>query len=336
MRRGGSDIQAHAAGDGSERGVVLLNALIVIAVVAAIAANLIRSDLDARNRYELMLRSDQARVYALAAEALAIELLALDAKSSEIDYLGESWAETDRTFDIEGAILTGRIYDLQGRLNINRVLQKPEQIETVTDSGIVLAEPEFNLLKSLIKNAKGPATLAPRMVEWMSNEVANLPGAAADAPYLKGETPFLRPAQAPLTPLEFRQVEGMSARVFAVLTTSLAALPGETSLNVNTAPGVVLQAMMPGLSPTLIKRLMRYRQSTPFQSRTDFENYVGKIIPPDNLKEIAALDLDVKSNWFLLEVEVTHGNSRAGLYSVILRPDGGDAPSVYLRSSSAL
>jgi general secretion pathway protein K len=314
--------------------VVLLNALVIISVVAAIAAALIRDDLEARIRYELMLRSDQARVYARAAETLTLRLLALDAEANEIDHLGEAWAEGERTFDIEGGTLTGRIHDLQGRLNLNQLLQQSE--EEGAKAELVVSTPDLTLLNALIQNAGGPATLGPRMVEWISPDILDLPGAAGDAPYLRGAEPMLRPARAAIAPRDFRPVDGMSANTYRALSAAITALPEPTTINVNTAPRPVLQAMMPGLRATQLDRLMQHRQQNPFQTRAAFQDYVSDILAPRTLQELSALNLDVKSNWFLLEVKVTHGISRARLYSVIKRPDGGSTPSIILRSGEAL
>ncbi|MGY3670869.1 type II secretion system minor pseudopilin GspK (plasmid) [Marinovum sp. KMM 9989] len=320
-----------------DRGVVLLNALVVISVVAAIAAHLIREDLEARNRYELMLRSDQARVHARAAEALTLHLLALDRDANEVDHLGEAWAEADRVFDIEGAVLAGRVHDLQGRLNVNQLMRRAED-ETETDAPPKwqVSGPDMALLTALIKQADGPATLAARIVEWTTDETLDLAGSAGDGPYLRRADPYLRPAQPALAARGLRPVDGMTAPIFAQLSEALTALPGPTAINVNTAPRAVLQAMMPNLRAPQMERLLRYRRDTPFQSRGDFESYVAAIVPVDVAKEIEALDLDVKTNWFLLEVEVQHGNSRARLFSIIKRPDGDSTPSVFLRSSAPL
>lgn len=320
-----------------DQGIVLLNALVIISVVAAIAATLIRSGLESTNRYELMLRSDQARVYARAAEALAAELLALDAKASEIDHLGERWAQDQGTMDIEGAVLTGKLYDLQGRLNINTI------VETVTvtegsgqGSNVRLSTPEYDLLRALIKNAGGAERLAPRMAEWISPGVEGLPGAAGDTPYLRMDQPYLRPASGLISAHDIRLVEGLKPFVFDALDRNITALPGETSLNVNTAPQEVIEAMMPGLSATQIERFLRDRQTSPFASRAEFETYIARILSPTALEALRQLDIDVKTNWFLLETTVEHGLSRARLYSIILRPDEGGRARIHLRSGSAI
>lgn len=318
-----------------DRGVVLLNALVIISVVAAIAAALIRDDLEARNRYELMLRADQAHVYARAAETLTLRLLAMDSEANEIDHLGEAWAEGERTFDIEGAVLTGRIHDLQGRLNLNDLLTASEPDEN-GQTTLQVSAPQLQLLEQLIRDAGGPAPLAARMTEWISPAALDLPGAAGDAPYLRGEAPFLRPAQAALAPRDFRPAEGMSAPLFAALAPNLTALPNPAPINVNTAPRALLQAMMPGLRTPQMDRLMQHRLSEPFQTRAAFEGFISDMVAPNTLQEISALQLDVKSNWFVLEVDVTHGLGRARLFSVIKRPDAGGAPSVVLRSGAPI
>ncbi|MEL6452382.1 MAG: type II secretion system minor pseudopilin GspK [Pseudomonadota bacterium] len=330
MRRAAA---AHGARDG---GVVLLNALIIISVVAAIATSLVRSGLEGRNRYALMQRSDQAHIYARAAEALAAELLAQDSEANETDHLGEAWAEDRGTLTIEGATLTATLTDLQGRLNVNQILRRSVPSEEGAPVTVSMSEPEYDLLRQLIEDAGGPDTLALRVAEWLAPSIDGLPGPVGDVPYQRGDAPYLRPAAPVLSVRDLRLVEGMEAPVMAALETSVAALPGETALNINTAPRPVLQALMPGLSPVQMSRFLAHRAETPFAARSDFESYAAKIVSPATMDALAALDIDVKTNWFLLETQVDHELGRARLFSIILRPDGGGRATVHLRSGAPL
>ena len=83
-----------------QSGMVLLNALVIVSVAAGVAARMLRDDADARGRFEMMVRSDQARQYALAAEWLARGLLETDWEDGAVDHLGETWAESEHVFPI--------------------------------------------------------------------------------------------------------------------------------------------------------------------------------------------------------------------------------------------
>ncbi|MEO1705746.1 MAG: type II secretion system protein GspK, partial [Pseudomonadota bacterium] len=243
--------------------------------------------------------------------------------------------------EIEGAALTATLYDLQGRLNLNRIVSRPEPPEDgkpppTGAPSTALAEPYYDVLAELISDAEGPARLAPRLAEWIAEGVAGLPGPAGDRPYLGQEAPFLRPTEALLTPQDIRLVDGMEAGVFDALGDSLAALPGLTTININTAPRPVLAALMPGLGPSQLDRFISYRAANPFASRGAFTEYISRILAPAGVAALGQVDLDVKTNWFLLEIAVEHGPSRARLFSVLERPDDGGRAEVVLRSGARL
>ena len=109
-----------------QRGIALITVLLVFALVAVIATEMLhRSQLNLRSVGGLV-ESRQAYYYALAGEAYARQLLARDIveRNSTTDTLIEPWAQTkdQQPFPIDNGKLQIEIYDLQGRFNLNNVV----------------------------------------------------------------------------------------------------------------------------------------------------------------------------------------------------------------------
>lgn len=75
-----------------QRGVALLAAMMVMVVSVTIAMNLLWSANLQVHRTRNLNYMDQARLYALGAEAWAADTLILDAQETQWDSLDEAWA----------------------------------------------------------------------------------------------------------------------------------------------------------------------------------------------------------------------------------------------------
>jgi len=106
----------------NQQGVALITALLISALVTVAAVAMAsRQQLDVR-RTGNMLEADQAYMYALAAEALAIQVLNVDRGLNQIDTLDDIWNEELPPTIIEGGMISGSIDDLQGRFNLNNLI----------------------------------------------------------------------------------------------------------------------------------------------------------------------------------------------------------------------
>ncbi|HEY5623159.1 MAG TPA: type II secretion system minor pseudopilin GspK, partial [Gammaproteobacteria bacterium] len=109
---------------GNERGVALITAMLITAMATMLAANLAWDNaLDVRRSMVLMNR-DQAIQVALGAESWVTNILRQDLEDSQTDHLGEIWATELPGLPIEGGEVFGAIADLQGRFNINNLVDE--------------------------------------------------------------------------------------------------------------------------------------------------------------------------------------------------------------------
>ena len=304
-----------------QRGMALLNALVVVSIVAGVAARLLRDDVDAHSRFEMMARSDQARQYVLAGEWLGRKLLEADWNDGAIDHLAERWAEEGRVFPIESGWVGGRILDLQGRFNINAL---------VGPDG-ALHRPAYDHLERLLDAAEAPPATAVAVAEWIASEPVLLPGARGDRPYLRASPPYQRPRAPMAGTSELRLVAGMTDVAYRRLRPLVTALPGPTDINVNTAPAPVLEALAPGIDDTVVAELIESRTETPFTSAAGFRKQVAHRISPLAAQVLEDAPITVFSSWFLIDVEAQAGSGRARAVSVARRSAEDGSVRVLMR-----
>ena len=304
-----------------QSGMVLLNALVIVSVAAGVAARMLRDDADARGRFEMMVRSDQARQYALAAEWLARGLLETDWEDGAVDHLGETWAESEHVFPIGAGQVRGRILDLQGRFNLNGI----------GDSEGALHQPAYDQLERLLDGAGASPRTAVAVAEWILSEPLDMRGARGDRPYLAANPPYLR-ARAPMVGAsELALVAGMEAGAYRQLRPLVTALPGPTAINVNTAPGPVLMSLAPGIDDEDVAELIERRTETPFASAADFRRHMAGRVPLSAAQALEDAPVTVFSSWFLIDIEAQAGPGRSRVVAVARRSTEDGAVSVLMR-----
>jgi general secretion pathway protein K len=294
----------------ASRGVALITAMLITALASMVAANLAWDNaLDVR-RTMVLLNHEQAVQVALGAESWVIGILHQDLEDSETDHLGEIWAIELPGLPIDGGEVTGNIEDLQGRFNVNNLID---------DNGEVVPESLERFRRLLIALELDPR-IAGVAADWIdSNIEASFPDGAED-PIYTGIIPPYRSANQSLTSAsEFAALEGMARESFNVLRPHITALPGRTNININTATGPVLQSLDENLSAADVERLLAERESAGF---ADIQSTFSSLVTPDVLNT-----LDESTNYFQLKVVVRIDRVRVTLYSVLQRgPQGSVAP----------
>jgi len=217
-----------------QRGAAIILAMLTLALVAGIAAAVI-ADWGAATA-SLTGRHDQsqARLLARAAVDWARNILADDARTSSIDYVGEAWSVRVPPTPAEEGEISGEIEDLSGRFDINSLVGK-----TALDAGQAAA---YRRLLSYI--GIGDADAAT-----MTAAMANGPLADVD---------------------ELALFRGYDAGRLAKLRPFLVATPATAPVNVNTAPAEVLAALMPTLGIAQARVIVGERQQKPFKDVEDF------------------------------------------------------------------
>jgi general secretion pathway protein K len=299
---------------GKDRGVALITAMLITALATMVAANLAWDNaLDVR-RTMVLLHRDQAIQVALGAESWVIGILHQDLQDSQTDHLSEIWATELPGLPIEGGEVFGAVQDLQGRFNVNNLID---------ESGVVDDESLEQFRRLLVALGLDPR-FAGIAGDWLDNDLdASFPDGAEDSIYT-GMIPPYRTANQALTSIsELAALEGMDRLTFKALEPHITALPGRTNINANTATPAVLQSLAENITVTDVESLIAERESGGF---ADLQSSFASLVTPDVINQ-----LEESTQFFQLKVVVRIDTVRITLVSVLQRGPRGDVTPI-LRS----
>lgn len=154
-------------------------------------------------------------------------------------------------------------------------------------------------------------------------------GNGAESPYYQSQEPAYFSANTEMvSTTEIRLLKDMQEKVYEKIKDHVNTLPIkknnqpiDTKININTASTEVLQAI--GFTPEEIENIENYRKNDAF---TSFENFKTELpiefsSADDPNNGVNPNDIDVKSNYFLLEGSVEINNARLFINSVLERKD---------------
>ena len=296
-----------------ERGVALLLALLVLALLVAL---ILEFDADARREYrdaaafrDNFKATVLSRAAAQAARAVLQQDLLRDKQAGQFyDALTDLWAFPIEKFAIGDGLLTAQIEDERGKLNLN-------DLATGGDANALKAK--VLRVKRLFELLQVNPDLVDAIVDWMDAD--NVPGAAgAETLYYQSLKPPYRAANGPLlTVRDLRLIKGMSPDIVERLLRYVTVYPieGDSKVNINTADSLVLQALDPRITQAIAGDIM---QNRPFKTIQDLDR-VGSFAEIG--KELRLLNVyDVKSSIFSARMTLTiNDTTRAG--AIVLQRD---------------
>lgn len=256
----------------AQSGFVLVNALVLVGALAAAAAVLLaRAELSIA-RQSAWQAAAQAEAYLDAFDALAVTVLQADPVGGP-DHAGERWAQPVRAADLDRGAVSGTLTDLQGRFNVNWLAVSED----------LHAQQAF---QTLLRTNGLPVALGPLIADFLS------PGGPSGA----DTYPTTRPRGGPvLDPRQLRAIPGLAGDQYNRLAPLIAALPTDSTLNVNTAPPDLLAAWIPELSVAQARKMTDSRRRRPYASVDDFVTD----LPPAAAAEVDDVRLSIDSGWFL-------------------------------------
>jgi general secretion pathway protein K len=298
------------------KGVALLTALLITALLATLAITLKWNNaLDIR-RTVVMLNRDQAVQVALGAESWVQNILRDDlADSADTDHLGEVWASDLPPLPIDGGEIFGSIEDLQGRFNVNNLIDADGDVDP-------LAVEQFQRLLMALQLDPRFAGIA---ADWIDgDDQASFPDGAEDAIYTGFTPPYRSANQLLSNASELGALEGMDKASFDTLSPHIVALPRRTLVNVNTATGPVLQSLGENISAADVEGLLAARADTGFEN---IERAFTTLVTPAELQQ-----LEDSSSFFQLKLIVRIDTVRITYYSILERDGSRGDVTPILRS----
>jgi general secretion pathway protein K len=296
-----------------QQGVAIITAILVVAIGTAIAVSLMwESTLDQR-RTESAVLADQGLLYVQGAEAWAADILRQDlVDSPDGDSFADIWAIELPPLPVDGGVIVGRLEDLQGRFNINNLLN-PDGSEN---------ELAFRQFARLLQLLDLDPAIAGRVVDWLDPDVdMHFPDGGEDAAYASADPPYRTPNAFVTSPSELMAIAGMDQPSYRVIEPYLTALPQGTKLNVNTASNYVLASLSDDLDLSTAESLIFERADAEF---VDIEASFGGLIEDDTF-----LVIDGVSSHFLLTATVTLGSSQTTMRSVLQRDPSGITRAIF-------
>lgn len=295
-----------------ENGAALLVVLLLVAVMAALAAASFERLQLATRLAGNVVAVDQARAFATGAEALAImritDLRALDPGKTTLE---GDWLGRESILPLpDGGVARARIWDGGNCFNLNSVVDG-SQVGTFTlrPAGVE----QFAALMVALEIPPGDARrIAENLGDWIDADTLKIAGGSEDSDYQDNEIPYRTANTLIVSPSELRAVRGMTPEYYAALRPWVCALPatGPTAINVNTLlprEAVLLAMLAPAqLNTGQAMRAIAARPTAGWDNVADFWSSpaLAAIEPPDEAYE----QVDVRTRWFRLELDVTVGD----------------------------
>lgn len=278
----------------NRRGMALIQALLITAAIAAVAAALLMRANAARARLETRFAADQAALYLDS----GVEQLRRALPQGVVG-LQQDWARPREGVNIDRGTLDWSVADLQGRFNLSLMAGDEDGIFHAAFMRLATAQ-----------GLTGPA---------LDAVIAGIDGAADPMPLVE---PML------LTSVAAGQG---GAEGWAALEPLLAVWPADEPMNVNTMPEAVLEALapdLPGLArATILRRLAR----EPVADGEELRQWITQRMGDLTTTALGDLPLGGSSRRFVLQLEARL-DSVVLRRSVVVDTGGGEGPGAVLIS----
>jgi general secretion pathway protein K len=302
-----------------ERGAALLTVLLLVAVIAVIAgAALEKLRLSTRLAGNAA-AAEQARAYAVAAEALAVIRVGdlLSRSPDRVALLG-NWSDRPFALPLPTGSATARVTEGGACFNLNGLVRS-------VGPGVYATEPiaraQFErLMRALNVPGQVAAQVAGGAADWIDTDDEQQAGGAEDARYT-GQSPGYRTAGTLMAdPSELRSVAGVTPDLYATLRPWVCTLPVATPvrINVNTVQPeqAPLLAMLGSdtLSVEAVRQALLRRPPQGYANVPAFwsgSSFAGQDV------SVAASGSDVKSTWFRLAIDVHVGSATIEEHALI-------------------
>ncbi|MCG3864339.1 MULTISPECIES: type II secretion system minor pseudopilin GspK [unclassified Photobacterium] len=309
-----------------QRGVALIVVLLLVALMSLIAVQMTGRLQHNFHRVENQIQHQQAYWYSLGVEALAEKGLALTFKDSKIIDLSQPWAIEDQTYPIDGAVVTGSMFDKQACFNIN-ALGAVKPVADGSKQPFLVTYFQNIMIDSGIDDYSAEQ-IADSSWEFIDkNTTVQSSYGGEDSTYEAFQPPYLPPNGWLADRSELRAINGVTADIYDEVKGLVCALPTDDfKLNVNTITekqAVLLSALFsPELSLDAAKKIIKDRDARRkgWDSVDDFMKELPQGDQADK-QEQQKKYLTVSSNYFSLDAEIQIDNARLRAVTLFKRDD---------------
>ncbi|KTD59202.1 type II secretion system minor pseudopilin GspK [Legionella shakespearei] len=198
--------------------------------------------------------------------------------------------------------LSGGLYDLQSRFNLNNLVDRK------------FASVFINLIGRIysgITNAE-KMDLAQAVKNWISNYDLSQ-GKDSYTSYYLGQNPGYYPShQLMKSGSEFRLIKEVSAPMYLAFEPFITALPETTPININTAPKKLLMSLGNGMSEAQANELIMARGENGIKNMRDIGELIKKIDLPSD-------QITIESQYFLSVAHASSDEFNLTVYTLMKR-----------------
>lgn len=304
-----------ARGRARQRGVALLLAILIVAIATILAAAIGYATAMSARRSAATIAFDEGLLVGEAAEALAAFGLRADLQAgAEYDYPGEAWAKPVGPIEIApGVQLEASLEDMQGRFNLNSLVATTG----ATDPQAVL------IFQRLLQMVGLEPKWAQLMADWIDTDAEpGFPDGAEDSFYTTQAPPYRTPNLLVTSTSELLALPGFGRDRYLKIAPYVAALPQDATINICSASGLLLDAMIAGRTEfgSDPARLTSERQTACFPKLADYQAAFGG--DQVSFGKISNR-ISQNSHYFRLTSLVSIGSAQFNLYSLLLRDPSG-------------
>lgn len=296
------------------RGVALIMALMVFALVAAIAASIMSQLARERSLLDQMQTTAALKQQLLGGESWARYAFAkLD--ENELPTLAESrWVLLDQNFALDEDEDSMRVVmiDRQGCYNVNRLADDALSVTALAE------------VKRLFANLDLDESLAEGLRDWLDND-QNITGSEGhEDEYYLGLTPAYRTSDSRLISESEFDLLQWTDEDKEIAIPWLCLWPENLGINVNRMSDELLATMIENISSEKREALLAQMESSGFETLDDF-------LDNENLSDYSLESEDWRNNILLVDVfvDVTLSGRTMSLHSKLYQSDDGPVVSYY-------
>lgn len=294
-----------------QKGVALFVTLLVVAIGTLLATEIwFNNNLDISRQHNNR-AAYQAKQYANGMVLWARDVLRQDYKEdASFDNHSETWNQTIAGIQLEDAVLSGKLIDLDSKFNLNNLF-----IEGMVN------EINYRYFQRILNNLELDIGIADKVIDWIDGDQSPMPKGAEDAVYLS-KSPSYRTAGQHLVHIsELKLIAGIDQQTYQRLQSFVTVLPVKsnlpTTININTASSLLLKSLDNNISSN--DAIMLYNDGNA-SNRTTEEFLNQRILAYHNLniESIKSL-ISTRSIWYQAEINVKMEQSVFKRYALISR-----------------
>jgi general secretion pathway protein K len=276
-----------------QRGLALLMAMLIVVIATTLAVSILHEEKFTIRKSAHIQRMDRAALYAVGLEDWAQIYLREDSKDSKIDSLDENWAISIPGLPIEGGYIAGYVEDEQAKFNLN---------------SIIVSEIALNSFRRLCDNLEVDDRFIPALMDWIDEDFDIRSPDGMEENYEN-----YRVANREMADIsELLLVQNVTPELYDKLQPHITALPGTSTLNVNTLSEVVFLSLGPDLD---VSEFIKQREEEAFDS---VEEFIERLQVP-----VETAGLSVDTQFFRTYGQVVQGEQTFNLRSLIYRDEEG-------------